>query len=268
MDNTKSKKNLIALLHFVRDCELDKPFEECNHEVVEACIKLLLKLQGKVVAFTTEQIEDKVRKMPFIFTLDTENEHKRNVRKYSTKKILLIAAIIALLCAILAVFSIGHNIDYWHSVMNDKFGSVHNVPVGEVFENGNKEFFSNGSGVFYKDINDFQKNEKINVLLPSQLPNELSITRIQVSGSKRNIFVCFNSYITSYQISLNTPLSQDIIENANEILSINNLTCYLYRLDDVNTLQIYFTHNNHLYCIDGTDEQILLDIINSLEESE
>ena len=125
MENYESKQRLTSYISFVRDCELEKPINEINEEIVGACVKLLLKLQGKKVAFTTEQIKEKVRKIPVVLHADTSNKTNPNVRKHiNKKKILLIAAIIALLCAILAVFSIGYNIDYWHAVMNDKFGSV------------------------------------------------------------------------------------------------------------------------------------------------
>ena len=57
MENHESKQRLTIYISFVRDCELEKPINEINEEIVGACVKLLLKLQGKEVAFTTEQIK-------------------------------------------------------------------------------------------------------------------------------------------------------------------------------------------------------------------
>lgn len=269
MENYESKQRLTSYISFVRDCELEKPINEINEEIVGACVKLLLKLQGKEVAFTTEQIKEKVRKIPVVISADFTGETTKKVKKYTTKKkILLIAAIIAILCAILAIFSIGYNIDYWHAVMNDKFGSVFNVPVGEVFKNKNEEFISNGTGAFYKDINDFCENEKLNVLLPSKLPDDISITRIQTTQSENKILVAFNNVITLYEIRLNTSIQQDIINEADETIIANTLTCYVNRFNNVNSTQIHFEHNGHYYSIGGKDEQILLDIIENLEEYE
>ena len=99
MENVKSKEILIALLHFIRDCELDKPLGESNEELVDACVRLLLKLQGKTESLTTEQIEDRVRKIPFVISADFDGEANKKAKKYTTKKkILLVAAIIAILC--------------------------------------------------------------------------------------------------------------------------------------------------------------------------
>ena len=266
MENYESKQRLTSYISFVRDCELEKPINEINEEIVGACVKLLLKLQGKEVAFTTEQIKEKVRKIPVVLHADTSNKTNPNVRKHiNKKKILLIAAIIAILCAILAIFSIGYNLDYWHDIMNDKFGSVHTVPIGEFFENENEEFVNTGIGVFYEDINEFRKNEKINILLPLELPDNTSITRIQISESKNKIYVSFNNVITSYEIHLNTHLQKELSINSESYTTDNGIICYIEKIDQANIIQIYFENNGNTYIIGGTDEQNLLDIINNLE---
>lgn len=273
MEGTKSKNNLIALLHFIRDCELDKPLGKCNEELVDACVKLLLKLQNKSTDLTAEQVEDKVRKIPFVISADFNGNAKNNTnkktKKHTTKKkILLVAAIIALLCALLAVFSIGYNLDYWHNVMNERFGSVSNVPIGEIFVEGNEEFVINGINVFYENVKDFRRKEKSNVLLPSELPDNTSITRIQISEVENKIYVSFNSVITSYEINCNTSLPTETTLNLESYITNNGIICYIDKINESNIVQIYFEYNGNTYIIGGTDKQILLDIINNLEELE
>ncbi len=267
--NTSSKHSLIALLHFMRDRELDKPREEFDEGLFEACVKLLLVLQGKEITNTTEQIEEKVRNIPVVLSADFTGETTKKVKKYTTKKkILLVAAIIAILCAFLAVFSIGYNLDYWHSVMNEKFGSVFNVPVGEKYVEENKEFIHTGVSVFYEDIDDFRKNEKTNVLLPSELPDDISLTRIQISEAENKIYVSFNNVITSYEININTQLQKELSINSESYTTDNGILCYIKKIDGTDIVQIYFEYNGNTYTIGGTDRQTLLDIINDLEEQE
>lgn len=267
MGNSNSKQTLIRLLTFIRDCEAEKPLDEINMGLIEACVKLLLKLQKKEIVFTTEQIKERVRKIPFVLTPDFGGKTTKKVKKYTTKKkILLVAAIIAILCALLAVISIGHNIDYWHSVMNEKFGSVHDMSTNENFIEGNEEAGYLGKPSIYKSADDFYNKENYDVLLPDKLPDGIELIGVQVIKNDNTIFVSFNVGITSYDIHLNTQIPQEIIDLSNETVVLNNLTCYILRFEDINSVQIYFEHNDNYYCIGGTDEQILLDMIENLEE--
>ena len=267
MENYESKQRLTSYISFVRDCELEKPINEINEEIVGACVKLLLKLQGKEVAFTTEQIKEKVRKIPVVLHADTSNKTNPNVRKHiNKKKILLIAAIIAIICTLLAVISSGRFVDYWHRFMNDEFGSVFNVPVGEEYTIGDDEFIHNGEINIYKNTKSFFKNETYNVLLPEKLPNEIELIDIQVMENEHTIIASFDSYISSYEILLNKQIPIQNKENTDETIIVNNILCLIDKIDGTNTIQIYFEYNNNFYTISGTDEQILLDIIKNLEE--
>lgn len=266
MENSNSKQALIRLLTFIRDCEAEKPLDEINMGLIEACVKLLLKLQKKEIVFTTEQIKERVRKIPFVLTPDFGGETTKKVKKYTTKKkILLVAAIIAILCALLAVISIGHNIDYWHSVMNEKSGSVFNVPVGEEFVDGNDEFIHTGDSVKYTKTDKFFENEPYDVLIPTKLPDTIGLVDIMITSSTNTITVSFDAVITAYEIQLNTPLPQSIPESLKNVKT-NNLSCYIDTLEGSNIVQIYFEYNGNFYAIGGTDEQILLDVIENLEE--
>lgn len=267
MGNSNSKQTLIRLLTFIRDCEAEKPLDEMNMGLIEACVNLLLKLQKKEIVFTTEQIKERVRKIPFVLTPDFGGETTKKVKKYTTKKkILLVAAIIAILCALLAVVSIGHNIDYWHSVMKEKFGSVFNVPVGEEFVDGNDEFIHAGDSVIYTKIDEFFENEPYDVLIPTKLPDEIGLVDILITKPTNTITVSFDSVVTLYEIQLNTPIPKVIPDTLKHINTDNNLLCYIDTFEDLNTVQIYFEHNGDFYTIGGTDEQILLDMIENLEE--
>ena len=267
MENYESKQRLTSYISFVRDCELEKPIDEINEEIVGACVKLLLKLQGKKVAFTTEQIKEKVRKIPVVLHADTSNKTNPNVRKHiNKKKILLIAAIIAIICTLLAVISSGRFVDYWHRFMNDEFGSVFNVPVGEEYTIGDDEFARVGDSVKYTKTAEFYKKETYDVLIPTTLPDEIELVDVLVTKQTKTITVSFDSVVTVYEIQVDTPIPQIIPDTLKNINTDNNISCYIDTFEDLNTVQIYFEHNGNFYTIGGTGEQILLDIIKNLEE--
>ena len=267
MSNSDNNKNqLIEHLYAVLNTEMEKPYEEIDADFIEACVELILELQGKNFTLSNEEIEELVRKIPFVEVANFETIQQSKKKKLKKRKILLIAAIIAILCTLLAVISSGRFVDYWHSVMNEKFGSVHDTPVGDKYSEGNVEAGYLGKLIVYTDTNQFYNKENYDVLLPKKLPENINLIGVQVSKTDRTIYVSFDSVITSYEIMLDTLLPQNIIDITNDTVVINNLICYIYRLDDMNSVQIYFEHNENYYSIGGTDEQILLDIIENLEE--
>ncbi len=260
MEKAVTKQHLIEYISFIRDCELEKPLEKIDEEFVSTCVTILLRLQNKKATISDMQIENNVNSL-----ISTPTPAPDKLKVYKSKKILLVAAVIAISFALLAVISIGHNIDYWHSVMNEKFGSVLNVPIGEKFMEGNDEFVHAGDSVIYTKTDKFFENEPYDVLIPTKLPDEIGLVDIMITSSTNNIAVSFDAVITAYEIYLNTQIPQEIIDLSNETVVLNNLTCYILRFEDINSVQIYFEHNGNYYCIGGTDEQILLDIIDNLE---
>ena len=266
MDKKESTNKLIMHLNSIINHEVEKPYTEMDADLVEACVELSLELQGKNYTLSNEELEEKVRKIPFVDTKELLNAAQKK-RKITKKKILLIAAIVAILCAILMVMSSGRFVDYWHSVMNEKFGSVFNVPVGEEYSEGNEEFVNNGKGNSYKNIDDFFENEKLNVLIPTHLPDDIALTEIYVNTDADNIMVSFNSVITDYTIMFDKAHHLQNISVCEDELQINNITCHILRMTDIDLVQIYFEHNGNFYSIGGTDEQILLNIVENLEEN-
>ena len=267
-NNVIQKDYLIEYLSFISICETEKPINEINTTLINACATISLKLQGNAIALSPEQIRERVDKIPFILSADFSKKTPQSTKKHiSKKRIILNAAIIALLCVILSVFSIGHYIHPGHIFLNDKFGSVFNAPVGETFsyENDN-EIVSIGDTKIYESTKDFFKHESYDVLLPGVLPEKIEISRILVTPYDSTIIVAFNSVITAYEIKLNKPLSADYEINTTETMQITNITCYIQRLHDINRIQIYFEHNGNSYVLGGpcTNEQQLIEIIEGL----
>ena len=262
----QEKLKLIEFFEFLLNEEISKPLGEMNSETVDDYISILLHLQGKKAELSSEYIDEQVRKIPFVDIADIRDIQQKKRKKIKKKKILLIAAIIAILLAILAVFSTGHYIENIHRFMKDTFGTVHDAPVGENILVDDKVFVNNGTPTLYANIDDFCKKEKIAVLVPDKLPNGIEFVNISITNSDKTIIVCYSKGITSYEIYLDKVIPQTIHDITNETVTINGLTCYICRFDDINATQVYFEHNKNYYSIGGTNEQILLDIIENLEE--
>ena len=275
MSNYKhSKEQLIEYLYAVMNAETEKPYEEMDTDFIEACVELILELQGKNFTLSNEEVEEKVRKIPFVEVADFKTTNKSKRKKTNKKKLLLIAAIVSILCILLAVYAIGNryrtaegSIYSITDILKQMFGSVENSPKNEsIYIDDNIEVIVSDSGKIYNSREEFFENEDYDVLIPSELPDDINIVDISVGGSGK-IIVRFDSVVTCYVIEIDTDIPQAVYKKTNETVTTeNNIVYYFEYLKETDTFQVHFSHNGDYYCICGTDKQILLNIINNLEE--
>ena len=270
----KYKKNYDAIkyLSVLSEKEIQKPVEEMDCDLILSCSEILLKLQGKKGSLTEKEIDEKVRKISFTESSDNVKEFKvnKNVRTKTTqRRILLIAAVIAILVAILSFVSVAFE---WNIIdsMKEKFGSVFNIPVGiEQVENG-VTLINNGKNTKYKNIDELVENENINILLPNNLPNDIEIEKLVISNDKatERITVIFSEEKLYFTVMLSCDMPKEVTEKYDKKITINFVDYYISYLTDVDTTLIQFTHNGNYYKITCNDMEILLDIIENLEEYE
>lgn len=267
-NNINSKEKLIAYLSLVRDQETEKPLNEADTDLIKACVELLLELQGKEVTLSPEQTDELVRKIPFADTemIKTVNA-KGKVRKFKKKKILLIAAVIAILVAILSIVSIAFEWNIFDA-LKDKFGTVENAPAGVEQQENGITFERLGKDRRYASVEEALQHENLEILAPNKLPNNLKVKKIKVYEVDGNeeIFISFNNQALVCKIGIDQTISSDIINNCSEVINIGNQKCYSTNLSDLGIIQIYFSHNNNSYCYAYSDKQVLLEIIENLEE--
>lgn len=266
-NNMQNKEKLLYYLEIIRDNQALKPPEEMNRELLEGTIDLLLKLQNKKADLTPEEIKERVRKIPFVETPDFEDAPQKTRKKINKRKILLIAAIIAILCTLLSIASIAFEWSIF-DMAKEKFGSVFNVPIDEVQNENGISYENHGQSRKYDSFDEFLKFENIDVLIPSNLPPDIKIEQIHVAeiDGHMEITFIFDNCVVDYTILLECDVSEININISDESLNINNFKCYINRMEDINLIQIYFEHQGNYYKIGGSDEQILLNIIENLEE--
>lgn len=257
-----SEEKLIELLLFIRHKEVKKPFDEMDHDLITACTELLLDLQNIEVTLSPEEINEKVKNIPFIESIDTKAVKSK--RKINKKRILLIAAIISILIAILSIASIGSEWNMFDTLI-DKFGRVSGAPSGvEFYENG-VSYGVDGKTRTYLSLKELIKNENVDILLPKEFQDTLIIKEIVVTtenGHKQFILSFENGL--SYTVTKNENIPQSIIENVAPVTYGNTLV-YINDLYDVNSYQLHFSYNGDYYCIVNNDKQPVLEIIENLE---
>lgn len=272
-DMNFNKQEFIKKLELIRDLEAEKPIEEMDVSLIKTCVELILELRGEKPHLSTEEVKEKVRKIPFVEETTTLNTPPQSVKGRSTKvksnKILLIAAIIAILITIFTISSIAFNWNIFDELKN-KFGTVFNTPVNEEMVMGGVTVESHGGRKVYDSVDEALRNENLNILYPDVLPSDIkidSITFYQKDGQDKVTFAFTDSDLL-YSVNLDSFLSQTIKDKANNVLIINNIECYLFEMNDIGIIQLNFEYEGNLYLISHTDKQGLIDIIGNLKESE
>ena len=272
-NNNSDNQEFIKKLELLRDLEAEKPVEEMDVSLVMACVELILELRGETVNFTPEEVEEKVRKIPFVEETTTLNTPPKSVKGRSTKvksrKILLIAAIISILIAIFATISVAFEWNIFDELKN-RFGTVFDVPVNQEIDVNGVSVFRYGEDKDYTDIEVALKTERINVLYPSNLPMDTDIKKLlfyQENGKEKVAFVFYDENLL-YSITLKQQLSDDIKSVANEILEIKEFECYVVDKTETNETQIYFEYNKNVYKLMYNNKQDLIEIIENLKEPE
>ncbi len=257
-----SEEKLIELLLYIRHKEIRKPFDEADEDLITACTELLLDLQNKEVTLSPEEIDERVKKIPFNETIDTKAVKTKS--KINKKRILLIAAIISILIAILSIVSIGSEWNMF-DILIDKFGRVSGAPSGvEFYENG-VSYMVNSKSRVYSSIDDFTKKEKSDILLPDVFPDNLTLKEIMVfmEGEHEQINLVFEEGL-SYTVLKSAQIPQAVIDTAAP-LTIGNTKLYIEDLDHVNSYQVHFSYKGDYYCIVNSYKQPVLEIIENLE---
>jgi hypothetical protein len=270
-NKNSDNQEFIKKLELLRDLEAEKPVEEMDVSLVMACVELILELRGETVNFTPEEVEEKVRKIPFVEETTTLNTPPQSVKGRSTKvksrKILLIAAIISILIAIFAVTSIAFEWNIFDE-LKEKFGTVAETPINEEIDVDGISVFVRGENKNYANIEQALMNENIDILFPKKLPEGIVLKEIVafVENGEEKIHCSFNDSKLTLSVAFETIVPNNIKSVATEKLFVNDLECYLIDASDVSVVQIYFEYAGNLYRLKYNNKQDLLEIIENLME--
>jgi hypothetical protein len=270
-NNNSDNQEFIKKLELLRDLEAEKPVEEMDVSLVKACVELILELRGETVNFTPEEVEEKVRKIPFVEETTTLNTPPQSVKGRSTKvksrKILLIAAIISILIAIFAITSIAFDWNIFDE-LKSRFGVVSNAPVNGEINVGEITIISHGKRKIYENTEEALKNEEIDILCPTVFPEDVRLNQIMLTSdnNKEKIIFLFENNDFTYSVTYCQNIPDDVKIVSTDILILNDKECYVNDMADIGVVQVYFEFDDDLYFLSYKNKQDLIDIIENLKE--
>lgn len=264
----QEKLKLIEFFEFLLDEEISKPLGEMNSEAVDNYIKILLHLQDKHIELSSEFINDQVRKIFHKEENTAIPEAIKTTKKYfNKKKVWLVAACVAILVALFSIISVAYDWSVF-DFLSEKFGSVHSAPIEEEQDFNGITVIMNGKNTNYSSIEDALKTEKIDILYPATLPNNIKVTDIMFSKDSTNtgVFFTFTDSELFLEVSCDKALSKTVKSGALQIQEINSITCYICEMPDINSYQINFEYKGDSYAFNHSNKKLLIEIIKNLEE--
>lgn len=273
MDNKTANFNESEFLEKLKnlyDLEIQKPLKEINTEFIDEIVSLSLEIQGLKAELTPEEVEEKVRKIPFveIATLNTTPESvKGRATKVKSHKILLIAAIISILVAIFTITSIAFDWNIFDELKN-RFGTVAETPVNEMVDVNGVTVVMRGENKDYDCLEAALVDIDLNILYPTKLPQNILLNKIVLSNfdAKEKLVFSFNDKNFTYSILLKNEIPKDALYEYTEKVNINDIECYIFDMQDLGIVQIYFKYNDDLYKLTYNNKQDLIKVIENLKE--
>jgi len=271
LNNDFQTQELIKKLELLRDLEAEKPIEEMDVSLLTTCVEFILELRGETEMLSPEEVEEKVRKIPFVDTtsLNTSPENvKSKTTKIKSRKILLIAAITSLLITIFTFSSIAYNWDVFAELKN-KFGTVANTPINDEIDVGGISVYMYGENKDYDSIENAIKSINLDVLYPSKLPDDIVLEKITLHtfDSKEKLVFSFDNIDFTYTILFNDVIPKEVLSNDTEKLKIDDTTYYIIDMPDLGIIQIYFEYDGDLYKATYNNKEDLIFVIKNLKES-
>lgn len=209
-----SREKLILWLGDAIDYELEKPEEEIDLELVEECSKLLDELMGTRFALSEEELAGKFTEITGIAPpKPPETKHTPPLRRMLTAVcvVVFVMASIATVCA-------------FQPTVRNMVMNVLKLGEGASVADGGVTYVHDGKSKVYSDIEELISAEELEITLPYELPNGITIEQIIVAENE--IFVVFNRTDVYMTIYMDANIDLFSITEFAEIYEISGLQSY------------------------------------------
>lgn len=260
-DFSAEKQSLKDKLMAIILLETSKPYKEMDSDLVTECVDFLMELEGKE-RLTKAETEQRVNEIPFKGKVTAIGSYAK--KKIRAKRLAVIAAILAFIIALFGIIAIatGDTFKEFFIRMGNSFyemienGSLSDEDITYIKPNETKT---------YSSIEELIKNEELDILYPTWLPENEKIVKIiyfKESESERYLLQSSNP-LHSIEIRINTELTSDLKTNCSK-KEINGYSVYYE--ETLQYLQANFVYRNNLYIINSDTEDNLFRIIENLKE--
>ncbi|MBR3998061.1 MAG: hypothetical protein IKI93_06925 [Clostridia bacterium] len=245
----KNNEKMIRWLLDAIDTEIAKPDGEADMALVEVCTALLGELNGTACTLSERELEKRCWEI---------TRGKAVGSKSVKKRVRMVAAVAACLAAFVVISGCGY-LPSITTVLQTLFASG----IGKDVEVHEVTYTYNGEIVQYNNIDILISSEKLDILIPTYLPNNIHITKVLNNPENNEMYILFNDPTFSIQIFTHKTIEEHInISACDKYISQQN-EIYIKRLSEASYIA-YFENGNNVYTIEYTDTNTILQIFNNM----
>lgn len=260
-DKTSEDQSLKDKLLAIILLETSKDYKKMDSDLVTECVDFLMELEG-AQRLTKEEIKQRVNDIPFKGKVTALKSYAK--KKLRTKRIVIIAAVLAVIITLLGILAIGTG-DAITEFFRKKDDSIHEFLASSPTQYGNITFYKADVTKEYSSLEDFAKSEGIEVLYPTWLPKDEKIVKIRYLVNDEKELYVFQTQVPDHSISIafNGELDEDFKLNC-EHKEVSGLSVYYEEFPEY--IQAEFIYKNNCYWIKSDTEENLFKIIKNLKE--
>lgn len=249
-----------AALNKLLDYETDMLcLDEGDMDLIHACASRLDELNGP--AMSDEEFLAVIKKVEDEYVSSNTNTLPvRTVkRRLASKKIWLVAAVIALLAAMVTVTASAFGFNVF-----EYFKEVIGLPAGEKVDKDTITLVNNGKFEEYGSIEELLLAEKIDILYPSVLPDGVRMEEVNISiGQNSGDYVEYITNDPATIVTVDTNTEPQLISGYKEQITVGECTFYAFSDGDFYAVSYY---NDCYYYIGSDSYENLILIINNMRE--
>jgi len=245
----KNNERMTRWLLDAIDTEIAKPDGEADMALVEECTALLDELNGASCTLTERELTKRCRAIT----------RGKAGGKSAKKRVRLVAAIAACLAVFVFVCGCGY-LPSITVILQTLFASG----VGKDVEVHEVTYTFQGMSTQYDDIDQLITAENLNIPLPTDLPENIYITKILNNPDSNTIYILFNDEDISLQIFTDAFISDHVNISVCDIHKGEVYDIYTKSLSEALHIA-YCEVNNNIYVLRHPDINVILKILNRLE---
>lgn len=260
-DFSAEKQSLKDKLTAIILLETSKDYKEMDSDLVTECVDFLMELEGEE-RLTQKEIEQRVKEIPFKGKATAIGSYTK--KKLRAKRLAIIAAILAIIIALFGIIAIASGSSSFE-FMCRMAKSIHEMFDGTEAEYGDITVIKPTETKTYSSVEEFAKDEGIEILYPSWLPeNEKIVSIMYLFENGVESYTYINSTPEhSIEFKVNTELAEEVKSDCiqKEIAGYS-----VYYQEASQFIQANFVYENDLYLITSDTEDNLFKIIENLKE--
>ena len=266
-----SKDELIEYLCQTIHYEVEKG-EDADCDLIRECSDWLDDLTADVISFTPEDLEARLEAIKSGKDSYPSRTHKPYSYPHITKRkvfarvTILVASLVLLSFLSLSVMAMHAGYESVWTYISTNVKTILEMDKGEAVTEDGITIIRNSEPKRYNTIDELLISEGLNVMYPSVIPNNQTITEIRyIDETEEKYILYFGFSDNSYTLQvLNYYITNLETINGYECVSVNGIDYHITSIDGISYHAIC-QYNGFEYAIDSPNYDDLINIINNMK---